>query len=187
MLSLGGADDSYVNLASIPEALIQNNLDTSTRYEEALIAKTLFALHWGRTLFAIDQDDVDAAKKVFVDAQSKMQTNEIPSIAVIAKKITQEVDKNNDGIITAEEIKAYSPGKTDGVSKWTKMADYLALDPDKDGKLTLEDLTILARKAFHTVDSDSDCFLANNELEAARFTLTAAARARMSAPDKSYQ
>ncbi|HRI75448.1 MAG TPA: hypothetical protein PLX33_00510 [Alphaproteobacteria bacterium] len=166
-----GTDDSYADVLSVPVVLLNNNLDVSTRYVEAFISKASFPVRWGRNLVEIDQQDVELKKEEFYRVQLELLSSKNPKVSAEAKKNIESFDLNRDGMVSANEVKSYQRSNASYHSQWTHMADYLALDPNQDGRITIEELAIMARKAFHTVDANQDCYLSNDELDVARQVL----------------
>jgi Ca2+-binding EF-hand superfamily protein len=80
-------------------------------------------------------------------------------------------DTNHDGTLTMAEI-IEVPLDEQRNRDTTRSASLLALDPNKDGRLTVEELEQLARQAFEGADYDHDGELSNNEIK-----LLASARA----------
>lgn len=83
-----------------------------------------------------------------------------------ASHLVARYDADKDGIISLNEMSALSGfEKTRRESSALIMKTLLALDPDHDGKLTLEEAASLARKAFSTADSDHDRKISDEEFE----------------------
>jgi Ca2+-binding EF-hand superfamily protein len=74
------------------------------------------------------------------------------------------MDGNGDGAVTlAEAMTAARPDQRN--RKAERAESLLALDPDRDGRLTMDELEQLARHAFQGADYDHDGTLSNNELK----------------------
>ncbi|WP_156420480.1 MULTISPECIES: EF-hand domain-containing protein [unclassified Sphingopyxis] len=72
------------------------------------------------------------------------------------------LDIDGDGAITLPEAAA-----TARQQAWEqRFAALLALDPDRNGRLTASEMRLLAEKAFHTVDADGDGTTSETELKA---------------------
>lgn len=77
-----------------------------------------------------------------------------------------KADIDGDGILTMEEM-SMSPAEYDShLNSYTDLEKILALDPDKNGKISVDELEKLAIKAFHTVDADGDGILSQGERKA---------------------
>lgn len=82
------------------------------------------------------------------------------------------LDSNKDDIITADEMcilpESEEIYKLDlgSAQQIEKMQSLLALDPDKDGKLTIVELDKLARDTFAIVDLDHNSIISTEELNA---------------------
>lgn len=76
-------------------------------------------------------------------------------------------DVNHDEIITYEEVRSSVPTpskRNDFVSgNAQNLVDLLILDPNKDGRLTADELEALARKAYSTIDTNGDGILSPDE------------------------
>ncbi len=72
-------------------------------------------------------------------------------------------DLNKDGRIDYQEMRTVSDTDDHDHSSMPSLKALLALDPDKDGKLTAEELEGLANDAFAMVDQDKDGMLSDNE------------------------
>jgi alpha-tubulin suppressor-like RCC1 family protein/Ca2+-binding EF-hand superfamily protein len=78
-------------------------------------------------------------------------------------------DTNGDGVVTIAEMAAYDPHKNNSSTRLRASLNpesIFALDPNHDGKLTLNEMEKLAWKAFKTMDFDGDGILSSSELEA---------------------
>jgi hypothetical protein len=88
-----------------------------------------------------------------------------------ADDLVTRYDADKDGIITMKE--AAEQGKAKKRSRFSsrnksQLAQLLALDPDKDGKLTVDELKLLAKKSFSTADADGDGILSTKEMQKIR-------------------
>lgn len=74
-------------------------------------------------------------------------------------------DANGDGTITIAEVADVAPVETAYGSN-RNLGELLALDPNKDGKLTAAELRQVATRAFNAVDRDGDGKLSQSEFAA---------------------
>ncbi len=74
-----------------------------------------------------------------------------------------DTDKND--IIEISEIPKSAGDDSAASRRETKLEELLALDPDKDGKLTASELETIARKTFAAIDTDKDGLISKEELE----------------------
>jgi len=77
------------------------------------------------------------------------------------------LDTDQDGIVSADEMRILNAGKRESTMKWNahKYEEYLSLDPNDDGVLTIEELEALARKTFFMIDKDQDGIITDEERE----------------------
>lgn len=76
-------------------------------------------------------------------------------------------DLNGDGKITIAEIYAAAADNS-RVYGATRLDAVLAMDPNKDGRLTVVELAALGRAAFARVDTDGNGMISATEIEASR-------------------
>lgn len=74
-------------------------------------------------------------------------------------------DGNGDGTVTLNEALAAPLPDQQRNRRTGRAESLLALDPDSDGRLTMEELKRLAQQAFRAADYDQDGTLSNNELK----------------------
>jgi hypothetical protein len=79
-----------------------------------------------------------------------------------------QADSDNDGRVTAAEALAFVPPGTSDDSQIKSAVAYLALDPNKDGKLTGDELASLGREWFAAVDVNGDSYIDRTEAQAVR-------------------
>jgi Ca2+-binding EF-hand superfamily protein len=81
-----------------------------------------------------------------------------------------QADSNGDNTITTDEMRAYDPEK--GKRRRTRDVDVLkallALDPNKDGRLTSDELTRAAEETYRRYDADGDRVISADEMEQVR-------------------
>ena len=75
-------------------------------------------------------------------------------------------DLNGDGVITFAEMLQPVPGEDPVRPEVRELSRLMALDPNRDGRLTGDELTTLARAWFAVVDTDRDGYLAKEEVAA---------------------
>ncbi|WP_447970519.1 hypothetical protein [Nitrospira sp. M1] len=82
------------------------------------------------------------------------------------KKIS-ELDLDKNGVLSYKEMNSLAPNMIKRATKKfsTLYKKYLLLDPNQDGRFTAEELELLARKAFATVDKDRDSFISSDEFQ----------------------
>ena len=75
-------------------------------------------------------------------------------------------DGNGDDIITIDEMRDYQArvNKDDGHSRTSLARSLLALDPNKDGRLTADELIKLATETFARYDTNGDEILSHEEV-----------------------
>ncbi len=86
----------------------------------------------------------------------------------VEKVMRNDMDRNK--ILTREEMGAL-PARYYELNKGSadnKVAVYLAIDPNNDGILTLEEVKELAEKSFATVDYDENHLLSDKEFKASK-------------------
>jgi len=86
--------------------------------------------------------------------------NERPSVATRVMAL----DKNNDGEINAAEMSALE--RKSGSRQALRIRSWLALDPNKDGKLTVSEAMELAGARWKAVDTDGNGTLSPSEFSA---------------------
>lgn len=91
-----------------------------------------------------------------------------------AARFIARYDIDKDGAISLKEMSTPDPsaenrGSRDKQSR--RMKALLALDPDRDGRLTMPELEALGRKAFATADTDGDGSLSRPEMQVVRDVL----------------
>lgn len=80
------------------------------------------------------------------------------------------IDSNKDDIVTKQEM-LDSADKTlnnPNAHHNTDLEDLLALDPNQDGALSVDELKIIALKSFRTIDSNHDGILSKDEQDSVR-------------------
>jgi Ca2+-binding EF-hand superfamily protein len=90
--------------------------------------------------------------------------------------LLDRLDGNGDGIITLPEAAASAAGSP---YRGQRLEALLALDPNKDGRLTAQELRHLAEKAFASVDRDGDGKLSREEFTPVADRARAAMQDRM--------
>lgn len=75
-------------------------------------------------------------------------------------------DTNGDNVITYDEMRAYKPeGRASSSAQQIEMLRaLLALDPNKDGQLTVNELTKLAEETFRRYDTDGNGVISGDEM-----------------------
>lgn len=112
-----------------------------------------------------------------LDGNDKVTSDEMNDGLAIGKTNDSQtgMDTNADGTITLEEALAFATAKaaaqTDTGRSAMQLSQLLALDPDRDGTLTADELETVGRAAFAVYDVDGDGTLSTQEqavLEKAR-------------------
>lgn len=75
-------------------------------------------------------------------------------------------DVNGDQVVTYQEIGSSPFVSNQTTVRNSPITDLLALDPNSDGVLTLDELKNLAERAFATLDSDGDGIISQSERKA---------------------
>lgn len=94
------------------------------------------------------------------EVEAHMATNANPHTLASSIKNIMKHDINGDGKIDYDEMRTLLSTRT---PPSLNLQDLLALDPDKDGKLTVEELKTLAIAAFNALDTDKDGVLSKEE------------------------
>lgn len=129
---------------------------------------------WLRDAMSYDQDfdlkvTEDEIRATFDDRRAQRQ-DDVPAAErrkMIGRQVAQilkRYDTDNDGVITSRE--AGTPPENDEDARHRGFAnsrDLLSLDPNRDGQLTGQEVEMLARKAFRTVDKDRDGTISRDE------------------------
>ncbi|HEY3149655.1 MAG TPA: hypothetical protein VGJ75_25040, partial [Dongiaceae bacterium] len=103
--------------------------------------------------------------------RTRMQGGDDSNQVAQQKRIAQEVDRamkldgNGDGAVTLQEaMQAEWPEQTYRRDRYGQYETLLELDPNKDGRLTMEELDQVARAAFQQADYDHDGTLSPAEI-----------------------
>ncbi len=83
-----------------------------------------------------------------------------------ANRFIKTYDVDGDGIISLAEMSALPANQRENYQQNGNIEALLELDPNHDGKLTVEELEILARNAFATIDTDGNGVASPDELQA---------------------
>jgi Ca2+-binding EF-hand superfamily protein len=96
-----------------------------------------------------------------------------------------QADTDGDGVITFDEMRAPPKGQRSrqGHTEAGTAKSLLTLDPNKDGRLTAEELTKLASDTFQRFDKDGSGLLSADELE----PLVVKLRSSMNQPQQSCE
>jgi hypothetical protein len=104
--------------------------------------------------------------------RTRMQGGDDSNQVAQQKRIAQEVDRamkldgNGDGAVTLQEaMQAEWPEQTYRRDRYGQYETLLELDPNKDGRLTMEELDQVARAAFQQADYDHDGTLSPAEIK----------------------
>lgn len=86
----------------------------------------------------------------------------------ISKKIEfhMKLDKNNDKVLSHSEMASLTERQKASLKNdqgLKRLQAYLDMDPDKDGRLTLQELEELAKQSFETADLNSDLYISVEE------------------------
>jgi Ca2+-binding EF-hand superfamily protein len=92
--------------------------------------------------------------------QEALQKN----IARVVERLMAQ-DGNGDGMVTLSEAMSAPVLEEQRSRRAARAESLLALDPDRDGRLTMEELQQVAQQTFRAVDYDHDGTLSNNELK----------------------
>ncbi|MEZ0259656.1 MAG: hypothetical protein ACAH80_01515 [Alphaproteobacteria bacterium] len=104
-------------------------------------------------------------RKVFMDEQGENANPE--SCNDLADRQMKQHDVDGDGEISLQEMAALpADGRGNDGNGSRENERLLALDTNGDGKLTVEEMETLARKAFATVDGDGDGSISPEESSA---------------------
>lgn len=107
-----------------------------------------------------------------MEEERRIKKQSIEGCADEASKFIERNDDDKDGVISLKEMST-SPDieRLPRQTEIRRLEALLELDPNKDGKLTTEELDALARKAFATVDRDGDGTLSRDETQEARYAM----------------
>ncbi|WP_435640950.1 hypothetical protein [Micavibrio aeruginosavorus] len=181
--------NAYASFSDIP-APLSRRLMTS-QYHEQYIAQVLGIIRQGaQDKTSLTPDDINALKekqnnelrrrqvqKIMTydtDFDGKVTRNEVVSslTARNEKHIDRKTDQimatdiDNDSVIMTDEMSTIKENKESGGGSGTslELAEVLALDPNKDGKLSILELATMAEKAFRTLDVNADGILSETEI-----------------------
>lgn len=148
--------------ADIDERIEQN---ISQRRRDRYISLLPYDLDFDGT---ITQHEVS----LVMEGERRLKKQSLEGCADEASKWIERNDNDKDGVISLKEMST-TPDieRIPRQTEFRRMEALLELDPDKDGKLTTEELDALARKAFATVDRDGDGTLSREELQDARYAM----------------
>jgi len=79
---------------------------------------------------------------------------------------TMAHDTNGDGVLSYKEVSTLLPDELDYVSYYIKESNaykLFMLDPNRDGALTIDELTSVAMKSFRTLDRNHDLTISRDE------------------------
>ncbi len=159
-----------------------DQLDVNIARNDLITARNLFR----EQVFAVYDSDNDErvtraeVRRVFSKAEKDPDAVEKRTNAAF-----QLYDRNGDSIITKAEMR-FIPGVDDTAervalehssgfshetlpieSRLKLLMQFISLAPE-GGKLTSDDIEILARKVFHTIDTDGNCMISESEYVAAK-------------------
>jgi Ca2+-binding EF-hand superfamily protein len=102
------------------------------------------------------RQDLNGDFKVTRDEMLRAARGEEPYRTRQIETQLDRYDSNGDGIITLPEAAAAAGATTGSYGQDRALDALLALDPNKDGKITAEELRHIAERAFESVDRDGD-------------------------------
>ncbi|WP_447970520.1 hypothetical protein [Nitrospira sp. M1] len=146
--------------------------------EEDLVEleKEMIAKARKRQLARMVKYDQNLDRQVTVDEVRSSMIKQQPSLEKPrnAEKLQKRLkailraDHDQDGVLSYEEMSTLSPNEVKRIKQNSSKLyqEFLSLDPNHDGKLTVIELDTLARRAFSTVDKDGNAAISSEELEA---------------------
>lgn len=128
----------------------------------------------GLTLFAAPLVSADAPQQRTRSHEARPAMEPITQAQWIERSETrfQRLDQNNDGRVTAEEMRASCEARVQHQSQnrnQDKRGDRFArMDRDGDGRISREEASRMPDARFQALDANSDGFLSKDELAARR-------------------
>ncbi len=123
--------------------------------------------------FDVNFDEKVTADEILQTLKSERGNNRIDDKTreEEVRNLMKRFDLDGDGTITYAEAQSATDAQNKRILRnhhrgQSQLEALLALDPDKDGVLTVTELESLARKAFRTVDTDHDGIISPSEAQA---------------------
>ena len=161
------AREQYIATVFGPFRQLDRNADGLTATEVDIVDQVELAQRSALALGAIygyDLNNDGKIERAEVETVVASRTGDTAALNASQVNETMKADSNGDGVVEFREARNYNSPLIRGGPRWAEQGrQLLVLDPNKDGRLTVQELETLARSAFAAVDLDGNGIVSLDE------------------------